>query len=206
MRTFPVTDYPSEGLRWRPLFANLSGGPTVAGPGQVGEVSGGGWWVAESDGIDLGEDGEIRAWMALMFSGAQTVEAFVVPMKTWPVNPDAPVTATIAAHALRATTVEITTDDTIGVGHCFTLAHAGVGPRVHMILGVDSHVGDVWTVHIGPPLREATTAAMAVDFDNPRCVMRISNPTADAWPRMGAGWSSKVQVTFEEAFDELPVE
>lgn len=204
MSTFPVTDFPCEGLRWRPQFANLDGGPTVAGPGQVAEISGGGGWVAELDGIDLGDDEMIRAWTALMFKAAQGVETFSVPMLTWPLNPDAPVTATIAAEPLRETTVAVTTTDTIGVGHVFEVDHATVGPRPYMILGIDSHVGDVWTLHIGPPLREATTADMAISFDEPRCVMRIPNATAEAWPRIGAGWAGRVSVTFEEAFDQLP--
>mgnify|MGYP001179610305 CR=1 FL=1 len=203
LRTFPLTDFPAETLKWRPTFASITGGRPISGPAQRGEVSGGGWWQAAATGIDLGDDARIRQWLSLMLAAADGVEAFIVPMLQWPVTPGGTVTATVAAEPLRETTLAITTTTAIGPGHCFSIDHATVGPRIYMIKEVDSVVGDLRTCHVGPPLRQATTAGMSLDFNTPRCVMRVVDPSDESWPAVTAGWASRPSIAFEETFETL---
>lgn len=229
MASFPILDFPVEGLRWWPTFANISGGPALTGPGQVAEISGGGWWMAEMDGLDLGDEAAIRQWRAVMMRAAQGVEAFVLEMLNWPLAPtvggvphsdSAPfadsaeyatgaIVAELAASAaLRATTVEITVDpataSTLYGGEVFTIVHPTMRERIYLIDEVLGRVGDTYEVTIGPPLREAAAAETEVDFNRPRCLMRVKDADKGAWPRITAGWSARVQsITFEEAFDNI---
>ncbi|MBX3480081.1 MAG: hypothetical protein KF842_06750 [Caulobacter sp.] len=228
MDEFPVTNFPVEKLRWRPASVSTSGGQTLTGPGQDASWDGGGWWVAELVGIDLGDEQALRAIRALLLLALGGVTRFIVPMLDWPLSPalssvphgdGSPfadsseyVSGAVAAHlaadvSLRDTTIDLYLDpETAGPlqgGEVFTLVYPTHGPRIHMIGKVDSVTDDVYTVFIRPPIREDLAAEAEVDFNRPRCVMKLNDPDGEAWPWIVPGWEGKTDLRFAEAFDEL---
>ncbi len=230
MDVFPVTSFPVTALRWRPVGMTIGGGPTFTGPGQEGEFSGGGWWVAELNEMDLGDEQAIRALRSLIWR-AKKLKRFVVPMLDWPLSPalasvphgdgspfsdsseyvGGGVEATLAASAVhRATQVSITLNpETAGPlqgGEVFTLVDAEMGPRLHGIDEILDVDGDTFTCSILPPLRAGFDLGAEVDFNTPRCVMRLDDPQDEATPWITAGWEGKSSLRFVEAFDRLEVE
>lgn len=229
LKTFPLLTFPAEALRWRLAFANVSGGNTMLSPGQVGETTGGGFWVAEHQGIDLGDEAAIRQWRANVLSVGAGVDPVIVEMLDWPLAPTvggvphgdgAPfsdsseyatgaIVAEMAADAaLRASELQITIDPGTAAslygGEPLTLVHATLGPRLYMVEEVLDHVDNTWTVRTHPPLRDAVVATQEVDFNRPRCVMRAIDVESGAWPLITAGWRAKVTgIVFVEAFDDL---
>lgn len=90
---------------------------------------------------------------------------------------DHPVTITaslVGAAALRATqiVIKVTVGGDLEAGQHFSLSHATKGKRLYRIRRVISRAGQDWTVDVRPPLRQATTNGLAVDFVTPGCVMR----------------------------------
>ena len=81
---------------------------------------------------------------------------------------------------LRATTLNIVTGP-IGVlrgGELFSILHQSLGWRFYRIVNVISQAPTSATVQIEPPLREATAANAALEFDEPRCVMQLAEPAS----------------------------
>ncbi len=104
--------------------------------------------------------------------------------------------------ALRATTISlhmIQSGDVVGGEH-FSIDHATAGRRLYRIAKVlsDDGAGNL-SVQIRPPLREAITAGMEADFNNPGCVMRQSS--ADIAPAVEGHILAKASITFMESFD-----
>lgn len=84
-----------------------------------------------------------------------------------------PITATIAAAALRATTVSITVTAgrALREGDQFSVDHASWGRRMYRL--IRDNADSPHTFKIRPPLREAVTAGQSIDFNRPGCVMRL---------------------------------
>lgn len=64
-------------------------------------------------------------------------------------------------------------------GESFTIDHAVRGPRKYLVgqvFPVDGDPDGAIDITFRPPLREAVLAGIDVDFDHPRCVMRLANP------------------------------
>lgn len=110
------------------------------------------------------------------------------------------VAETVGAADLRATTLDI--DISVGValrgGEQFTIVHPTAGPRMYRIGQVQS-AGTVHTVRFLPPLREAVADGAAIDFDNPRNVMRLADPDGMRLA-LDMGRFATVGVTFIESF------
>lgn len=88
------------------------------------------------------------------------------------------VSATVeTAAALRATTIDITI--AIGAslrgGEHFSIEHDTLSHRMYRI-GSVTEAGGVSTCTIRPPLREAVAAGTLIEFDRPKCVMRLQEP------------------------------
>ncbi len=80
---------------------------------------------------------------------------------------------------LRSVTLPISfiSNSELRGGEMFSINHPTQGWRVYQIGLVESG-GGVSDVTIRPPLREAVPAATVVEFDQPRCVMMLSDPNA----------------------------
>lgn len=88
--------------------------------------------------------------------------------------------ADLAASApLRATSLRISLAQGAGLaaGQHFSIEHPTKGWRLYRIARVTSP-GTTATVEIRPPLRAAVSAGMAVEFDVPRCLMRVTPESA----------------------------
>ena len=78
--------------------------------------------------------------------------------------------------ALRATTLDLAIDfipAPLRAGMWLSIDHATLRHRAYMIDEVVSQSGTAAQIKISHPLREATLTGAAVEFHDPRCVMRL---------------------------------
>jgi hypothetical protein len=106
------------------------------------------------------------------------------------------------AYPLRATTmrIEMRVGATLVGGESFSILHPGMGWRLYEIGTVD-YLDDGVTADITfmPPLREAIPASTQLEFDRPRCLMRLGGP--NSMDLSVAPWTFNVaSVDFVEAF------
>jgi len=164
----PYLDEPVIAKTWRALSAHLSGArPIIVRLCDARHQPAGGFVeVPHSDGTPLSDD-------TLYVSGETDVRAAT----------DAP---------LRATTLAVDVvslpEDLTG-GERFSIQHPTMLDRAYEISDIDVDAG---TITFEPPLREAVSAGTPINFEDPRCVMRIdgamSSPT-----RMGFAESPGVR-------------
>lgn len=111
------------------------------------------------------------------------------------------VAATVGVGALRATTVtlDIITGSALRGGEHFSLEHPTKGWRLYRVRTVDASDGTQQVVTIRPPLREATTDAMPVEFAKPRTVATLADPDGMALP-VAMGRTAMTDVAFVESF------
>lgn len=199
-------------LRWRIAGSPLNGPTPISGPPQRGRIDGGGWWVAELDGVPLNRAAQLRVWRALMVTWDTFAESVIVPVYDQPIIPrpgewvaglplaphsdDTPFSdgtyydsPTIDAQlvggiARRATScqIQVTTGGPLLGGEYFTLVGETGFPRLHLIGRLTDEGEGLYTVQFGPPTREAYDDATPVDFDRPRLVMDFDDANEDAWP------------------------
>jgi len=98
----------------------------------------------------------------------------------------------VADAAMRATAIRLTivAERPLIGGEMFTIVHPSWGERAYRVIGID---GDM--VQIRPPLRESAQAGTSVDFDDPRCRMRLSGVPSNA---INMGRFQSVAVRFVE--------
>lgn len=89
------------------------------------------------------------------------------------------ITSTVAA-ALRATalTVTVTAADSLHGGETFAIQHLNNDWRLYRIRTAVQNIDGTWAITIRPPLREAIIAGTPLEFDRPKCVMRLLSPDA----------------------------
>ncbi|WP_257164690.1 hypothetical protein [Bradyrhizobium sp. SRS-191] len=86
-------------------------------------------------------------------------------------------------------------------GEHFSIRHGNLGDRLYRIAQVKiDPVTGYSDVTIRPPLREATPAFTPLDFDAPKCVMRIANAESMKLSLQLRKWGSPT-ATFVESFD-----
>lgn len=115
------------------------------------------------------------------------------------------VQAEIGAAALRATTVTISifTGEPLQGGEHFSIEHDGaMSHRLYRIVSVAT-TGAGSVCEIRPPLRAAVEDGDALDFDHPRCVMRLATPDAMDL-LLEQRKFGKPTVSFLEAFPPYP--
>jgi hypothetical protein len=61
-------------------------------------------------------------------------------------------------------------------GESFSIAHDTMDWRLYEIATVDMTSSTTATITFNPPLREAIEAGTPLEFDRPRCRMRLANP------------------------------
>lgn len=106
-----------------------------------------------------------------------------------------------ATAALRATSlqIEIVRGQRLKGGEHFALTHATKGRRVYRVARVLARDGQIATVQIRPPLREAIAADASADFDWPSFVATLL-PEAEISPEIEYGRHGVIDITFREAF------
>ena len=109
----------------------------------------------------------------------------------------------IGAAALRASSIVIniaTGSAPIGGEH-FSINHPTKGWRLYRIAQVTGTAGSQYTCTIRPPLREAMSGGEAIEFDVPRCTMKLVASKAEAFdPDVTFGRRGRIDASFEEAF------
>lgn len=181
---FQDQDVKREGL-------TTSGGTSLSGYEDVIRTDGGGFVSAEFTNGETWERDQTLAWRALtdaMDGGAVAVvvhfcdrlhqpvkDAYTVPGTTY-ATPGA-AASSIDGAALRATSLRlsIVSEYPLQGGEWFTVVHPSWGERAYRVIAI---TGD--TIQFRPPLREAITAGTPLDFDDPRCRMRLAGVPSNA--------------------------
>lgn len=196
MRTLHPCQFNFQDQDIRRVGSTADGGTSLSGIKDDIETSGGGYWMAEftngrtrtreqglawralADSLDGGAAGIIILFCERLFAPVNdTVRA---PLEdhdraALPSSSGASYTATAAA--LRATTLTIAGDSEKALlgGEVFGIEHPNWGWRAYRIIEIDGA-----EITIRPPLREAIGAATVLDFDNPRCQMRLAQPVSNS--------------------------
>jgi len=190
---FQDQDVKREGL-------TTSGGTSLSGFEDVIRTDGGGFLSVEFSSGETWERQDTLAWRAIadaMDGGATAVVVHFCDRLHQPVGvvqrvPHSDQTpfadealyrssgasASLLADApLRATTIRlgIVSELPLIGGELFTIVHPTWGERAYRIIAIDGG-----TVQIRPPLREAAPAGTTLDFDDPRCRMRLSGAPSNA--------------------------
>ncbi len=89
-------------------------------------------------------------------------------------------------------------------GEDFSIEHPAVGWRMYRVTKVTlvelQSGGDyLYEIEIGPPLRDDVPAGTVLDFDTPRCTMKLTDPESFA-TALTANRYGFVDATFDEAF------
>lgn len=176
-----------------------SGGRSLSGFEDVIRTDGGGFLTAEYSNGETWERQDTLAWRAItdaMDGGAVAVvvhfcdrlhqpvlDAASVPHSDQtPFSDDslyrgAGASGSVTASAgLRATALRMSFSgqrEIIG-GEWFTIVHSTWGERAYRVIAIE---GD--TIQFRPPLREAVEVGAPLDFDDPRCRMRLSGAPAN---------------------------
>lgn len=204
---FPETLARDQRISWELQSKILTGGRTLSGVQTITSIDGGGFWTCAMGSVQVSTPSHVRAWRAIsgrMDGGATPIvltnrDEIVAP---WPTA--GTYTAYQAAHDddasfsdgsvyvsnqivasvysgadLRATslTLQFTAGAALQGGEYFSIEHQTFSHRLYRVVSVDTS-GSNPVVTIRPPLREAVTAGTVVDFDNPKCVMRLATPDA----------------------------
>ncbi|ULK98839.1 hypothetical protein [Bradyrhizobium sp. I71] len=84
------------------------------------------------------------------------------------------------AAALRATSleIEIANSGALLGGESFSIEHPTWGWRLYEIATVDMVSDGEATITFNPPLREAVASGESLEFDRPRCLMRLAQPSS----------------------------
>lgn len=203
---FPRRLMREESHDWN-IVGNTKGAGQTASASVDVRSDGGGLWMASLNTIRIGNDVDTKLWRAVRQICNGGVVAIVVPRNDvlfvpWPSGAqggygDVPhsdgtlfddgagyyqsvidVTADGAA-ALRATTMDIDLNHCgeLQGGESFSINHPTFGWRVYEI-GTVFMDGSTATITFNPPLREAVTDESRIEFDRPRCLMKLATPGA----------------------------
>lgn len=215
-----------KGIAFNRRGMSIGGPPGLGGRNQVAQIDAG-YWIASLQQLAVGGPAAVKAFrrqMALLEGGAHQIlvpvfdysqAPFPDGVTSWPPSAtiytdgtrfsdgtgyldrliDIVVAATAALRATRLTLTVNDADDIVG-GEYFEI---GLG-RLHMITGIISEASPEITVSIWPPLRERVEAGATLNFDNPKCRMRLLNEGDDDIAlQMGRYGFPDIQ--FIEAFD-----
>lgn len=198
MRTLHPCQFNFQDQDIRRVGSTIDGGTSLSGNRDDVETSGGGYWLAEFSNGRTRTREQGLAWRALIDSldgGAAAINVLFCERLFAPINDLARVPLedhdraalpnsrgaayTGAAAALRATTLTISGDSEKPLlgGEVFGIQHPTWGWRAYRL--IEKNGAQITT---RPPLREAIAGGTVLDFDNPRCQMRLaqaaSNPTS----------------------------
>jgi hypothetical protein len=86
---------------------------------------------------------------------------------------------TVGASTLRQTTlpVQVNYGSALRGGECFSILHPVESWRMYEVVSIATAAGSSQlTLTIEPPLRDDVPIGTQLDFDNPRCTMRLAKP------------------------------
>lgn len=192
--------------QWELTGRTITGGRTLSGAIPMARFDGGGLWSCEMTDVQVSTADQVRAWRALsaLLDGGATpvvLEARDERFAPWSGSATSPtsslnsdgsgpsdgttyqtpaITATLGSPAdLRATSLQLIMSiaGSLRGGEMFSIEHQTYSHRLYRIAAVVQN-GNVASVSIRPPLREATWIGAKIEFDNPKCVMQLATPDA----------------------------
>lgn len=205
--------------------SSYEGGRALTGVTHALDYSGGGIWAVTYGRVQLFTPESHRAWgaAAARMNGSVLPMNILIPVRY--VNPfptatpaDIPVADTVPSYiagitgdgaAVGATTmkIRILRGTALKAGHLFSINHATKGWRLYRVVEIltstDSPTTDtdatLYNLTIRPPLREAIVQSQALEFDWPRCIMRLKPDESMAWSISGY-WRGEPSASFVEYF------
>lgn len=200
---------------------SFSGGRNVLGIAQSVNYDAGGVWKITYGRIEIFHPAQHRAWIAasVRMNGGVMPMNILVPVgyvNPFPTTPqeftEVDGTPIIVAEmgdgaGLYASSIfiRVITGATLEAGDLFSINHATVGWRLYSVMNVnnstDSPTTDedaiLYSVDIRPPLREAVSQGDALEFDWPRCAMKLPDGESMVWSPAG-WWRARPTVNFIE--------
>lgn len=200
---FPTRLFSPSSLKPSLVGAAQSGGLNLAGEALFADLSGGGRWQIDFGESTLWTPALVKPWRQLAAAADNGATPILVPLADrlhQPLTPELTtpdtfglsvwvddatawaadqVTAALTADAaLRATQIHFDFDAPVALvgGEHFSILHEAWGWRLYRIRRVISGglgTGDATVCEIRPPLREASATDTALNFDSPRCTMRV---------------------------------
>lgn len=196
MRVFPTYAFAFSDMEADIERRTISGGTALSGAEDIIGADGGGHVFAQFGEPYLDETELALAWKACADTLQGGVTPVIVPLgdlrhqfgrnvrvpRSLPwwteaeyLTGDSGV-ALAADAALRAKTLSLTLEflpAPLRAGMWLSIAHTTMSHRAYRIAEVVSQTGTAATITLSHPLREATTTGTAVEFHDPRCVMRL---------------------------------
>lgn len=210
-------------LRWRLVDARLNGVSDSYGlPADVVTTDGGGWWTASLDQMRASSREQHHALRALAvrLRGGRRIDVPFIEKEplggltsvgfsdsaTFSDDTEfqSGVVAAVLDEAvtLRSDVAVIRIDsghELIG-GDVYSLDRGGqLGSEMHVTGSVERLSGNRWAVEMGPQFRRAYAAGTEVNFNDPRCAMRLNDPEGGLWPEATRAWNVDAAARFEEA-------
>lgn len=210
------------------LTANpINPGRTASGSLPVMRIDGGGLWVANFHDLFFRTLDEVRTFKAIRLAANNGVMPIVVPRRD-PFSPFPtsvhsydPIphsdgsffsdgtgysqsvisVESVGNAALRATELVLNLINcaALSAGMTFSIRHPTENWRLYEITSTSIGSPPFTTISFFPPLREAVSEGTEIEFDNPRCLMRLANQAAMNF-RMSAFPYSPQSAAFVEAF------
>ncbi|BAL77026.1 hypothetical protein [Bradyrhizobium cosmicum] len=202
---FPLLLLHEASHDWNLVGNAISAGQTVSASVDV-RSDGGGFWTTSLNDVQLWDRFQPLLWRAVRQLANGGVNRLVVSrrdqLQPWPGNltsygavafGDGALfddgagfeqsvidVVTSGAAALRATSLVldfVNCGDLLG-GEAFSIDHQTFGWRMYEIGSVEEIGGGLIKVTFNPPLREAVADGTQVEFDRPRCVMKLQSAAA----------------------------
>lgn len=172
-------------LRWTPDFGNEAGPPALDGTRQYRNTNGGGLWRAAFNTVQLRSRPQVLAWLAteaLLQGGKTPIDVPLLLCQLQPRTADhTPIVITAsggwAAQAMSGR-VDLENAGTLTPGMHFSDYDATIyGWRLHRIMTVSAAGSgggpNMRDITFWPPARFAVADNHQLEFDEPRCVMRL---------------------------------
>lgn len=108
--------------------------------------------------------------------------------------------------------IAISVGNPLGGGEYLSIIGPSGNVRLHMVTSVSDTTilgptSSISTVTVIPPIREDMAAGTLVDFNDPRCTMKVDIASvADAWPTMTPPFLARPKIRFIEAGFVTPSE
>lgn len=202
---FPLLLLHEASHDWNIVGSVMSAGQTAAGAVDV-RSDGGGFWSASLNDTQLWERNLPLLWRAVRQLANGGIGQIIVPrcdqLQPWPNGVTSygstgfgdgalfddgsgftqPVidVQVVGGAGLRATGITLQLNNCAALvgGEAFSIEHPTFGWRMYEIATVMPASGAVYAVTFNPPLREALAGGEAVEFDRPRCVMKLAGAGA----------------------------
>lgn len=167
-------------VAWNLAASTVSPGQSSFGNFQIVRLDGGGVWTAQWFDVSVMTAAHVRTFRSIAAQAENGATPLVVSRCESRQRLPGTLATVAGATALRATDIKIalTAGAAIQAGEIFSISHPNQGWRMYEIKSAVATGGGQYLVSFRPPLREAAANGDKVEFDSPRCTMRLASPSA----------------------------